>query len=156
MTSEGDPGPRLSVAGHLEELRRRLAICLLALMATIGISLTQVNRIVPWLQRPVHGLISRFAFFSPTEPLVAYVKVAVLAGFLLAMPIILGQLWGFVRLGLTRQERAAGVAFIGWGSALFIAGVAFAYYALLPASLRFLLGIGTAYFEPMISIDAYL
>ena len=92
----------------------------------------------------------------PIEPLVAYVKVACLAGVLLAMPIILSQLWGFVRAGLSRRERSYGLTFVWWGSVLFAAGVAFAYYVLLPVSLRFLLGIGHGTLAPVISIDTYL
>ena len=148
--------PRLTLTGHLEELRRRLGISLAALVVAVGVSVTQVDRIVGWLRRPVDDLVPRFAFFSPTEPLVAYLKVAVLAGLILAMPVILAQLWGFVRSGLTPRERAHGRIFIVWGSLQFLGGVVFAYVLLLPASLRLLLGIGRATLEPVISINQYL
>ena len=148
--------PKLTLAEHLEELRRRLGISLLALIATTGLSFTQADRIVQWLKRPAADVMPRFAFFSPTEPLLAYLNVAVLSGFILAMPVLLSQLWGFVRGGLTRRERTYGVAFIAWGSLNFLGGAAFAYYALLPVSLRFLLGIGAGTLEPVISIDRYL
>ena len=75
---------------------------------------------------------------------------------ILAMPVILAQLWGFVRSGLTPRERSYGLAFVWWGSALFLTGVVFAYYVLLPASLHMLLSIGKQYLEPMVSINAYL
>jgi sec-independent protein translocase protein TatC len=115
-----------------------------------------VTRIIGWLQRPAGDFLPRFAFFSPAEPLLAYVKVAVLAGLVLAMPVILSQLWGFARSGLTFRERWYGLAFVWWGSAQFLAGAAFAYYGLLPVSLRFLLSIGAGHFEPVLSIDTYL
>ena len=79
-----------------------------------------------------------------------------LAGLIIAMPVILGLLWGFIRSGLTSRERSLGLAFVWWGSAQFLAGAAFAYYGLLPVSLRFLLRIGERYLEPVISIDQYL
>jgi len=150
------PEPKLTFADHLEELRRRLGVSLAVLFVTTGVSLTQVRRLIEWLQRPAEPFLTRFAFFSPTEPIAAYVKVAVLFGLLLAMPVILAQLWGFVRSGLTRRERAYGVAFVWWGSVLFAAGVAFAYFGLLPVSLRVLLGIGAGALEPVISIERYL
>ena len=153
-TAQGEP--RLTFAAHLEELRRRLGISLAALLVAVGISFTQIERIIRWLAHPVEWLLPRFAYFSPTEPLVAYVNVAGLAGLILAMPVILTQLWAFVRAGLTPRERSSGLVFIGWGSVLFVAGVAFAYYGLLPVSLRFLLGIGKEYLEPVISINRYL
>lgn len=148
--------PRLTLAGHLEELRRRLGVSLAALLIAGGVSLSQVERLIQWLRRPAEDLLPRLAFFSPPEPLLAYVKVAVLAGLLLAMPVILAQLWGFVRTGLTPRERSYGLVFIGWGSLQFLAGAAFAYYAMLPVSLRMLLGIGRRYLEPVISLERYL
>ena len=151
-----DAAAALTFAGHLEELRRRLGVSLAVLLVAIGVSASQVDRLIVWLRRPAEGLLPAFAFFSPTEPLVAYVKVACLAGVLLAMPILLLQLWGFVRTGLSRRERSYGLTFVWWGSVLFAMGVAFAYFVLLPVSLRFLLGIGHGTLEPVISIDTYL
>lgn len=151
-----DVGPQLTLAGHLEELRRRLGVCLLALLAAIGLSAVWVERIIAWLSWPAEGLIPQFAYFTPTEPLVAYIRVAVLGGVTLAMPVMLWQLWGFVRSGLTAKERAAGLVFVGWGSLQFVAGAAVAYYTLLPAGLRLLLGIGEGSLTPVISIDRYL
>ena len=148
--------PTLTFADHLEELRRRLGVSLAVLLISVGVSLAQVKRLIGWLQRPAEPFLTRFAFFSPTEPIVAYVKVAVLFGLLLAMPVILAQLWGFVRSALTWRERSYGLAFVWWGSVLFAAGAAFAYFGLLPVSLRFLLGIGAGTLEPVISIERYL
>lgn len=148
--------PRLTIAEHLEELRRRLGISLAAWLVAVMLSWTQVERIMAWLRRPVEPMIIRFAFFSPTEPLLAYLKIAALAGSILSMPVLLWQLWGFVRRGLTPREQRAGLSFVWWGSALFLGGIAFAYYALLPVSLRFLMGFGGEYLTPMVSIDRYL
>ena len=149
-------GRRFTFAEHLEELRRRLGVSLAVLLIAVGISFTRVEQIIQWLQRPAGELLPRFVFFTPTEPLMAYIKVSVLAGLILAMPVILWQVWAFVRSGLTLAERSYGTAFVFWGSALFLLGVSFAYFILLPASLKLLLGIGRSYLEPMISIDRYL
>ena len=148
--------PTFTLADHLEELRRRLGIGLAALLLAAWVSFSQVERIILWLYRPAEPSLPRLAFFSPTEPIVAYVRVAVLAGLLIAMPVILGQVWGFVRSGLTARERSSGAWLVGWGSLQFLLGAAFAYYVLLPLSLRVLLGIGRWYLEPMISLDHYL
>jgi sec-independent protein translocase protein TatC len=153
---ESPPEPTLTLAGHLEELRRRLAVSLAAVLVAVGISATQAGRLIDWLKRPAAPLLPQFAFFSPTEPLLAYTKVVLLSGLTLAMPVILSQVWAFVRPGLLPRERAYGMTFIWWGSAQFLAGVACAYYGLLPLSLRVLLGIGRGAFEPVISIDQYL
>ena len=146
----------LSLAGHLEELRRRLGVCLAAFVLAGGASLAWMEALIGWLSRPAEPYLVTFAFFSPTEPLVAYVKVAGLAGLAGAMPVLLWQAWAFASPGLRPEERRHGAAFIGWGSALFVLGVAFAYTALLPASLRVLLGLAGRWFEPVLSIDQYL
>ncbi len=156
MTPPALPGREQTLAEHLEELRRRLGISLAALLIAVGIAWTQVDRIVEWVQQPAAGRLAHFAYFSPAEPLVAYLKVSVLAGLLLAMPVILWQVWGFIRTGLTPKERIWGQLLVGWGSLQFAAGVAFAYLVLLPLSLHMLLAIGEGRLIPVISIDRYL
>ena len=148
--------PALTLAEHLEEIRRRLGISFLAVLAGIGASVTQMERLLRWLLEPARPHVLRLAFFSPAEPLMAYFKVATLAGLVLAMPVLLAQVWGFVRAGLTNPERRWGLAFIWSGSALFLCGAAFAYYGLLPLSLKFLLGLAGQTLEPVISLQAYL
>ncbi len=151
-----DRGSSLTLAGHLDELRRRLGISLAAFLLATAVSWTQGDRLIAWLQDPAGFRLPRFAYFSPTEPLLAYLKVAMLSGCILAMPVLLWQAWAFIQSGLQPQERREGLLFIWWGSAQFLAGAAFAYFWLLPASLKILLGIGRDLLEPMISVDRYL
>ena len=147
---------RLPVTGHLEELRRRLWICVGAIGLASALSVAWTGQLIDWLKRPAGSLLPRLAFFSPPEALLAYMKVAVMAGLVVCVPVVLSQLWAFVRPGLARKERGYGLVFIWWGSALFLAGGAFAYWVLLPVSLRFLLGFGADELEPVISISRYL
>lgn len=146
----------MTFVGHLEELRRRLAISLLAVLLGVAISLARVDHLLGWLEQPARHLLWRLAFFSPTEPLLAYMKVGVLSGVIIAMPVVLWQVWLFVRSGLTERERSYGLAFIGWGSLQFVLGAALAYYGLLPTALRVLFSIGRGRLEPVISIDQYV
>jgi len=146
----------MSLADHVEELRRRLGISLAAFLLAIGISWTQVDRFMEWLRRPVEPWLPRLVFVSPTEPVMAYLTVTMLAGLILAMPFMLWQAWGFIRRGLTPRERTLGGIFVWWGSALFLAGAALAYYGVLPISLKYLLGVGRGTLEPMVSISTYL
>lgn len=146
----------LPVTGHLGELRRRLWICLGAMALTSAASFPWSGRLIQWLKQPAGAALPKLAFFSPPEAVLAYVKVALTAGLFLSMPVVLYELWGFVRPGLTRREGRFGLAFVWWGSALFLAGGAFAYGVLLPVSLKFLLGFGSEHLEPVISISRYL
>ena len=154
--SSGTHERRLPIVGHLEELRRRLWICVGAIGLASALSVAWTGQLIDWLKRPAGPLLPRLAFFSPPEALLAYMKVAVTAGLVVCVPVILSQLWAFVRPGLARKERSYGLVFIWWGSALFLIGGAFAYWVILPVSLRFLLGFGGGQLEPVISISRYL
>lgn len=157
LTSSPPPQERvLSVVGHLEELRRRLGLCLGAFLIASGIGVWQAPQLIEWLQRPADSWLPRLVFFHLTEPLVAYLKVGVLAGLAMTMPLLLWQVWLFVRPALAIDQRRFGRQFVWWASAQFLAGLAVAYYVLLPLSLRVLVGLGEALFEPVISVDAYL
>ena len=148
--------PPASFAEHLEELRRRLGISLASLLVAVGICATQVERVIGWLKRPAEPLVSRLVYFNPTEPLTAYLEVAVLCGLILSMPVFLFELWGFIRSGLSARERSWGLTFIWGGSALFVSGVAFAYTVVLPLSLHVLFSFGRSLLVPVISLQQYL
>ena len=155
--SPDDPeGPRLTFVQHLEELRGRLGVCLLAVAVGSVASWCVAERLLEWLKRPAGWYLPMLAVFTPTEALMAYMKLALGGGVVLAMPVMLYQLWHFVQAGLTWRERALGLAFVWWGSVLFALGAAFAYWVCLPAFLKFLLTIGAPALQPVISVDRYL
>jgi sec-independent protein translocase protein TatC len=147
---------RLPIVGHLEELRKRLWGCLVVIALASMISFTWTDHLIEWLKRPAGPALSRLVFFSPPEAFLAYMKVAITVGLFLSAPILLAQVWAFISPGLTARERRYGFGFVWWGSALFVAGGVFAYWALLPVSLRFLLNFGRGQLEPVMSISHYL
>lgn len=147
---------RLSLTGHLEELRRRLWVCVGLIAGVSILSFAWTDQLVAWLKRPAGPALGQLAFFSPPEAFLAYMKVALTAGLFLSMPLVLYELWRFVQPALTRREAGYGAALVWWGSALFAAGGAFAYWVLLPVTLRFLLGFGGDELQPVISISRYL
>lgn len=137
-------------------MRRRLGICLGAVALGACVSWSFADQILAWLQRPAGALAPRLAFFSPTEALGAYLHVAVAGGVALAVPVMLHQIWRFVRSGLAWRERVAALAFVWCGSLLFALGVWFAYAVCLPLFLRFLLAFGRPHLEPVLSVSRYL
>ena len=147
---------KLSLVDHLDELRGRLWRCILTVALTTLVSFTRTHQLIAWLKAPAGAALPRLAFFSPAESLMAYLQVAVTAGIMLSMPVLLYQAWAFIRPALTTREQRLGTIFIGWGSALFGLGIAFAYWMLLPVTLRFLLTFGTPELEPIISVSQYL
>ncbi len=91
---------------------------------------------------------------SPTEQVFAYFKVTLVLALIIAMPIIAYQVWKYVAPGLTRKERKYVVAVVPGATLSFIAGVCFAYFALLPPALGFLLEFGTVRINP--TVDSYI
>lgn len=141
----------MTLIEHLEELRRRLLISVLAFAAATVVSFLFVERILAILIRPVGQVI----FTAPTEAFFIRVKVAALAGAFLSLPVILYELWRFVSVGLTSTERRYTLSLLPFSLLLFVGGGAFAFFAILPVGVRFLLSYQTERLVPMISIGAY-
>ena len=157
--AEAEPLPdakRQTLVEHLEELRRRLWVCVISLLLfSIG-GYFLAPRVIQWLKEPAGPFLPALAFFSPAEALMAHLKVALGVGACVSVPIFLYELWNFIRPGLTARERVMGFSFVVWGTLLFATGVVFAYWGLLPVSLRFLLTFGEGTLTPVISISHYL
>ncbi len=141
----------MTIIEHLEELRVRLLISLGALGAMTAVSLLFVERILAVLLRPV----GRVVFLAPTEAFFVRLKVAALSGVFLSLPVVLYQIWRFVSVGLTTAERRYTLSLLPAALVLFVAGGAFAFLAILPIGVRFLLSYQTENLVPMISVQAY-
>jgi len=144
----------MSLVDHLEELRRRLLRSLLAVVMCAVACLAFVRPLVRLLEQPAHGM--RFLQLAPGEFLFVSLKVAGYAGLSLALPYVLFEGLGFVLPGLTRRERRLIAPAVAGSTVLFAAGLAFAWWALVPAALRFLISYGADVVEPMWSIERYL
>lgn len=149
--------PQMSLLDHLDELRRRIVYSLAALIVAFLVCWAWVGEIYAFLERPIRPHLpegTRLSYLGPTDPLMLYIKVALLAGLFLAAPILLYQAWRFVSPGLYRRERRWAIPFIVLGSLFFLGGGAFAYYVAFPFAIEFLLGIGGD-FQPVITIERY-
>jgi sec-independent protein translocase protein TatC len=134
-----DAEPR-SLLEHIEELRQRLLRALIALaVGTIASSLL-VNRLLEWLARPVGGL-EKLEAIEVTENLGVFMQVALLGGVILAMPVIVYQLWRFIGPGLLPHEKRYVYVLAPAATLLFVAGAAFAYFVMLPTAIPALLGL---------------
>lgn len=141
----------MTIVEHLEELRVRLLISLAAFAVATALSFIFVERILAVLIRPVGQAV----FLHPTEAFFVRVKVAALAGVFVSLPVILFQFWRFVSVGLTSTERRYTLSLLPASLLLFLGGGAFAFLAILPIGVRFLLSYQTTTLVPMISIGAY-
>ncbi|MEN6410405.1 MAG: twin-arginine translocase subunit TatC [Anaerolineaceae bacterium] len=130
---------------HIGELRSRLFKCLLAMIATIIIASIFAQQIISYLAVPIGGL-EKLTSIEVTENMSVFMRVSLLGGFILALPVIVYQIAAFVMPGLKKSERKYVIMAIPAASILFLCGVAFAFYIMMPAAIPFLtefLGINT-------------
>jgi sec-independent protein translocase protein TatC len=139
---------------HLLELRNRLVISAIALAVTTAGAFVFYKKWMDIALRPIgqHDLQA----ITPTETIFTYFQVTLVVGLLLAMPVIAYEAWAYVAPGLTRKERRYVIAFIPGVTFCFVLGVAFAYFALLPAALGFLLGFGADRIKVVPTIESYV
>lgn len=124
-----------SLLEHLNELRIRLTWAIAGLVITTILSLTFAQQLLNFLIAP-YG--DRLQLLRPTEGIEIYFKVSLMAGGILAMPFMLYQLWLFIAPGLEPRERKYVYIFVPSATILFLIGVVFTWYVLLPAAIIFL------------------
>ncbi|MGH8875037.1 MAG: twin-arginine translocase subunit TatC [Acidimicrobiia bacterium] len=132
-----------SILAHLEELRWRLVKTAVAVLAGAIVAFAFAQRIFGLLQRPYELAFpgeAELVGLAPTEQFSVFMRIALFGGVVIASPVILYQVWGFVSPALTRRERRWVVPIIVALTILFMAGVAFGFW-ILPRGLEFLLGI---------------
>ena len=144
----------MSLVDHLEELRRRVLRSLVAVVIAAAACLAFVRPLVKLLELPATGV--RFLQLAPGEFLFVSFKVAGYAGLTLALPWVLFEGLAFVLPGLSRRERRLVAPAVAGSTVLFAVGLAFAWWALVPAALRFLVSYGADVVEPIWSIERYL
>jgi sec-independent protein translocase protein TatC len=143
----------MSLFDHLEELRTRIFYAIAAVLVAIIVCFLFVNKIVYLLEIPAHGV--KFLQLSPGEYFFVSIKVTGYSGILLASPVILYQIVRFVLPGLTLKEKRFVAPIVFGSSILFLGGILFAYYALIPAALNFFISYGGDVVEQLWSIDRY-
>ena len=142
---------------HLAELRRRVLICVVALIVGSAVSFAFFERLIELLVRPARDLNledgGQLVYTEVTELLTTAVKVSFVAGLVVAMPIILYQVVMFVAPGLTGRERRYLFGFMPGAMLAFVSGVAFGYFVLTPPALHFLLSFGGDVAVPLIRVS---
>ena len=144
---------KMAFLEHLVELRHRIIWSVVAIglgfLATFYFS----DRIIAFLARP---LPVKLAFMAPTEAFWVNMKVAMIAGLFLALPVVLYQVWAFVSPGLLPHERRYALPFVIVGSLFFAIGATFALTVIVPFAIKFLLSYKTQDLIPVISIGSYV
>jgi len=140
---------------HLEELRRRLFVMLGALAVAAIVAYVFHDHVLNWLNRPLPAGHEKLATFGVAEPFTVTITVSLYAGFVLALPVILWQLWGFFAPAFdpSAERRVLGLA--AFAVVLAAAGVSFGYWVLLPRAIHFLTNYDTEHFNHLIRASSY-
>jgi sec-independent protein translocase protein TatC len=146
----------LTLVEHLEELRKRIIVCLVFLCVAICCAFPLSPHILKILKLPAAGLIQKLAFFGPTEAFMAYFKIATFSALVISAPLLLYQVWAFISPAIEERFKKYTAAFVILSSLSFMGGCLFAYFLLLPAALKFLLSFGQGELEPVISVGKYI
>ncbi len=134
----GEDDTEMSIWDHLNELRRRLFTAVIALVITTAISFLAANYFIQVLSIPVGGEKSLQAI-TVTENVGVFMQVSLLGGFILGMPVIVYELLLFILPGLTPKEKRWIYVAVPATSLLFLLGVLFSFYVMLPRAVPFLL-----------------
>jgi sec-independent protein translocase protein TatC len=149
-------GEEATLVEHLEELRSRLVVSLVALAVGGGIAFGFHRTILDWLRAPLPAAHDKLATFGVTEPFLTSLRISFYAGFALALPVLLWQLWGFLAPAFEEAHQRVVAGFVALASALFAGGMVFAYFVVLPPALRFLTNYDNEVFQVNIRARDYL
>ncbi len=159
---------------HLSDLRKRIIISLIALLIAFIASFTYSEELFKILTLPLRSELSfsmkypfisfipssiknpSLVFLAPAEAFWMHLKVSLVAGLIISLPVILHQLWKFVSPGLLPKEKKYIAPFVVIATSLFLSGAAFCFLFVLPFAMGFLLTYKTGYMTPMLSVGNYV
>jgi sec-independent protein translocase protein TatC len=152
------PDDKQPFLSHLEELRKRLVICAIAIGIGFAFSYIFAKQLFSYLILPLTKVLpdnSRLIFTNLPEMFIAYIKVALVAGIILAVPIIFYQLWMFLAPALYQKEKKYIIPFVLFSSILFAAGALFGYLVVFPYGFKFFVSFATDDIQALPSVKQY-
>jgi sec-independent protein translocase protein TatC len=147
-------GKKLTLLGHFQELRKRLIRSVIAVAITTALSFIFYKWLFYVLMLPTHGL--KLVFIEMTEMVGTIMRVCLASGIILAMPYLTFQVIMFVSPALTRREKRYVYIILPWVAFMFLAGVVFGYFVLIPPATTFLINFGSDIATPQIKIGNYI
>jgi sec-independent protein translocase protein TatC len=145
-----EPGAKMSFLEHLDELRKRLVNCVVALVIGCVIAFIFVGRIQEFIMLPLWQLMpagTKFMYTAGPEAFMLMIKIGALAGLFIALPVIILQFWLFIAPGLYAHEKRFAIPFVVLGTVFFLSGAAFSHLIAFPYTWQFFLGFQTEYLE---------
>jgi sec-independent protein translocase protein TatC len=147
-------GEEASLVEHLDELRSRLLISLGALAVGFAVSFAFHERLIRWLREPLPD-DKQLTTFGVAEPFTTSIKVSMYAAIALALPVLLWQFWSFFAPALEEHTQRVVAVFVGFATGLFVIGLLFSYYVVLPKALGFLIDYDSELYNVQIRASYY-
>jgi sec-independent protein translocase protein TatC len=160
LAPENESGAKMSFFEHLVDLRKRIIYSALAIALGAGVGVSIADKVFGFIANPMREALrrqhldDRLVYTSPAGAINLIITLGIYIGVVLAAPIVLYQVWLFIAPGLYKHERKAITGFLFSSVFLFLSGISFGYFVLLPYVLNFLTGFQGP-FRPLISINEY-
>jgi sec-independent protein translocase protein TatC len=148
-------GEEATLVEHLDELRTRMIVSLVALAIGLAIGYAIHHQLIHWLNRPLPAHVHKPITFGVAEPFLTSFKISLYAGFLLALPVILYQVWAFFAPAFDPQFERLIVLFVLLASTLLVCGIVFGYFVALPAAVHFLTNYDKSLYDIQIRAKDY-
>jgi sec-independent protein translocase protein TatC len=146
---------RLSLVEHLDELRARLIVCIVVLGVALALCFWQNHLLLEIAQGPLPSNHNRLITFGVTEPFTTTLTVSAYGAIVLSLPVVLWQLYAYVLPAFSEAERRVILPILLLFPLLFLAGIAFAYFAVMPAAIHFLLNFNDDQFNVQLRARDY-
>ena len=137
---EPDGGGKMSFLDHLDELRRRLVYSVVAVFIGFILAFFFVEDLFDFVMRPMQALLrdgQMMIYTEPTEGFILRIKLAAMAGLLVALPVVASQIWLFIAPGLYSHEKRYAIPFVALSTICFVGGTAFAHVVVFPLTWAF-------------------
>ncbi len=146
---------RLTLVEHLDELRTRLIVCVGVLGVALALCFWQNHLLLEIAQGPLPGNHSRLITFGVTEPFTTTLTVSAYGAIVLSLPIVLWQLYAYILPAFSDAEKRTVLPLLLLFPVLFLAGIAFAYFVVMPAAVHFLLNFNDDQFNVQLRARDY-
>jgi sec-independent protein translocase protein TatC len=147
----------MPLMGHLGELRKRLTRVAIAVVVCVIGAFIAKDWVFTLLLRPLKNTsVNELTTLGVTEAFMSVLKVSIYAGLIIALPYILYEFWAFVMPALYENEKKSTIPYVVFTTVLFVAGVAFGYFVVLPVGLTFMIGYGGDLFNQLLQAERYI
>jgi sec-independent protein translocase protein TatC len=148
-------GEEATLVEHLGELRTRIVVSLIALFVGFGVAYGFRGHVLNWLNSPLPPHLRKPVTFGVAEPFFTSVWVSLWVGFLLALPIIVWQIWAFFAPAFEEHHQRAMTILVGFSALLAAGGVVFGYFVALPAAVHYLTNFDKSHYTILIQARQY-